>query len=108
MIDDASWYDRFAGRARVESGNDIATVLALASRSDVISFSGGFPDPQALDRGAVAEIVGELSAGVDTLPFQYGPTGGVASFRNYVSERLATLEERRVGGDELLITSGGI
>src|SRR5579862_2647133 len=106
--DNASWFDRFADRARVESGNEIATVLSLASRSDVISFSGGFPDPQSLDRVAVAEIVAELSSGVDTLPFEYGPTGGVASFRNYVGERLGTLEQRRVGEDELLITSGGI
>jgi 2-aminoadipate transaminase len=108
QIDNASWFDRFADRARVESGNDIAIVLGLASRTDVISFAGGFPDPQSLDRSAVAEIVGELSSGGDTLPFQYGPTRGVDSFRNYVSERLAALERRRVGEDELLITSGGI
>lgn len=107
-IDDASWYERFADRARVESGKDIAVVMALASRTDVISFSGGFPDPHALDREAVAKIVAELTAGVDMLPFQYGPTGGVASFRTYVIERVGTVEERDPGEAELLITSGGI
>lgn len=104
----AQWRELFAGRARADIGDEIARIMALAGRTDIISFAGGFPDPAALDRGALARIVTELVASGDLSPFLYAPTRGLPGLRDYIAKRLETLEGLAVGDDELLITSGGV
>ena len=40
------WSERFAARTRSDVGAEIQKILALAARTDVISFAGGIPDPE--------------------------------------------------------------
>ncbi|MBD0290706.1 MAG: PLP-dependent aminotransferase family protein [Thermoleophilia bacterium] len=101
------WSDRFAARARADSG-EIAAILALAARADVISFAGGIPDPVTFPRGELAAILAELAERNDVTAFQYGPTEGLASTRAWLRERLARLEGRAPADEELTVTSGGI
>ncbi|MBD0317984.1 MAG: PLP-dependent aminotransferase family protein [Thermoleophilia bacterium] len=103
----SAWSQRFAARARAESG-EIAAILALAARADVISFAGGIPDPVTFPRGELAAILAELAEAGDITAFQYGPTEGLASTRAWLGERLACLEGRAPGDGELMVTSGGI
>ena len=56
------WTASFARRARTLGGGEITAILALAGASDVITFSGGFPDPQTFPAGVLAEISGRLLA----------------------------------------------
>ena len=42
----------FAARTRGDVGEGIASVLALLGMPDVISFAGGFPDPETFPRSA--------------------------------------------------------
>ena len=102
------WKERFASRARLDSSTEIATIMALAGRTDLISFSGGFPDPAALDRAALASIARDISSSTDPTAFQYAPTEGLPGLRAFIAERLSTLEHAHVGAGDLIVTSGGI
>ncbi len=102
------WSERFAARTRSDVGGEIAMILALAARTDVISFAGGIPDPETFPGEALAEILAELAEARDVTAFQYGPTAGLASTRAYLGDRLESLQGRRPADDELMVTSGGI
>src|SRR5947209_8485951 len=91
---------RFAERTRAGAGDGIAAILGLLGNPDLISFAGGFPDPQTFPSGRVAELAGEL----DSSAFQYAPTRGLEGTRDAIAGRL----DRRPEDAELLVTSGGI
>jgi 2-aminoadipate transaminase len=98
----------FAARTRGGAGGAIAELLAITGRADVISFAGGIPDPETLPGEALAEILRDLALARDERAFQYGPTEGLASMREYLTERVAGLEGQRPEPGELLVTSGGV
>src|SRR6476659_8210172 len=89
-----SWQALLAERTRVDGGDGIAAILGLL----------GNPDPLTFPAGRVAELARSL----DTSAFQYAPTQGLAGTRDAVAGRLESLQGRRPGDDELMITSGGI
>jgi 2-aminoadipate transaminase len=102
------WTASFARRARGLGGGEITAILALAGASDVITFSGGFPDPETFPAGVLAQISARLVAGDAAVALQYSATEGLASLRGYLAGRLERLEGRRPGPGELMVTSGGI
>lgn len=102
------WDARIARRTRTLGGGEMTAILALAGATDVITFSGGFPDPATFRTGLLAEIAARLITTDPGVTLQYAATQGLASVREYVSGRLASLEGRAPGADELMITSGGI
>ncbi len=102
------WEAGVARRTRTLGGGEITAILALAGATDVITFSGGFPDPSTFPTGVLAEIAARLITSEPGVTLQYSATEGLASVRDYVSGRLASLEGRAPGAGELMITSGGI
>ena len=102
------WDTVFAGRTRGGAGEGLIQILAMAGRTDVLSFAGGLPDPETFPGREIAEILGELAEAGDPSPFQYSPTAGLPGPRDYVASRLETLEGRRPDDGELLLTSGAI
>ena len=102
-------WDAFAAtRTRGDVGEGIASVLALLGRPDVISFAGGFPDPETFPRERISELLQEFLAAGENSAFQYAPTRGLAGPLDAFADRLETLQGRRPADDELLITSGAI
>src|SRR4051794_33786810 len=99
-----SWQALLAERTRVGGGDGIAAILGLLGNPDLISFAGGFPDPQTFPAERVAELVQSLDASA----FQYAPTQGLAGTLDAVAGRLESLQGRRPEEAELMITSGGI
>jgi len=97
-----------ARRTQTLGGGEITAILALAGATDVITFSGGFPDPATFPASMLAEIAARLITSDPAVALQYSATEGIASVRDYVSGRLASLESRAPGAGELMITSGGI
>jgi 2-aminoadipate transaminase len=95
-------------RTRGDVGDGIASVLALLGRPDVISFAGGFPDPETFPRERVAALLQEFAAAGESTAFQYAPTRGLAGALDVFADRLERLQARRPAEDELMITSGGI
>ncbi len=102
------WDALLAARARGDVGDGIASVLAFLGRPDVISFAGGFPDPETFPRARVTTLLQELAASGEPTAFQYAPTRGLAGLLDALASRLETLQGHRPEDDELLITSGAI
>ena len=102
------WDALLAARARSDVGDGIASVLAFLGQPDVISFAGGFPDPETFPRARVTTLLQELAASGEATAFQYAPTRGLAGLLDALAGRLETLQGRRPEDDELLITSGAI
>jgi 2-aminoadipate transaminase len=103
-----NWDDVLARRTRVLGGGEITAILSLAGARDIITFSGGFPDPATFPAGVLAQIAAALIEQEPGVALQYAPTEGLASTRDYVAGRLAAAEGRAPAAAELMITSGGI
>src|SRR5688500_15764144 len=103
-----SWEALVAARTRGDVGEGIASVLAMLGKPDVISFAGGFPDPETFPRERVSTLFQEFVATGETSAFQYAPTRGLAGPLDALAGRLERLQGRRPADDELLITSGAI
>ena len=58
------WDERLARRTHTLGGSEITAILALAGATDVITFSGGFPEPATFSTGALADIAARLIAQV--------------------------------------------
>ena len=102
------WTESFARRTRALGGGEITAILALAGATDVITFSGGFPDPATFPRDVLGEIAGRLVAQDVAVALQYSQTEGLPSLRDYLAGRLEVLQGRRPAAGELMVTSGGI
>jgi len=102
------WDSGLAGRAKTLGGGEITAILALAGASDVITFSGGFPDPATFPTSVLAEIATRLITGDPGVALQYSATEGIAGVRDYISGRLVSVQGRAPGAGELMVTSGGI
>lgn len=107
-LEQHDWSAGLAQRTRTLGGGEITAILALAGATDVITFSGGFPDPATFPAEILGEIAGRLIAGDAAVALQYTATEGIAGVRDYVAGRLESLEGARPGPGELMITSGGI
>jgi 2-aminoadipate transaminase len=102
------WDAHFAARTRADVGDGIASVLALLGLPDLISFAGGFPDPETFPRERAAALLAEFAVAGEASAFQYAPTRGLAGPRDALAARLEALQGRRPDDGELLITSGAI
>jgi len=103
-----AWSDRFSARSRLDLGGDIASILALANAGDVISFGGGFPDPETFPGTALADLLRDLLSSGDPSVLQYSPTQGLETTRSYLRSRLRAVDGAEPGESELMVTSGGI
>jgi 2-aminoadipate transaminase len=98
----------FARRTTTGSGDGLTAILALADRSDVISFAGGFPDPATFPGVELSEIVRHLVEQGDVSALQYAPVAGLAGPRAFLRERVAQRQGHEPREDELMVTSGTI
>jgi 2-aminoadipate transaminase len=98
----------FAARTRGDVGEGIASVLALLGMPNVISFAGGFPDPETFPRERTASLLHEFAVAGEASAFQYAPTRGLAGPLDALAGRLEMLQGRRPAEGELSITSGAI
>jgi 2-aminoadipate transaminase len=102
------WDELLARRTHALGGGEITAILSLAGATDVITFSGGFPEPATFSTGVLADIAARLIAEDPAVALQYSATEGLAGVREYLAGRLAAQEGRAPGTGELMITSGGI
>jgi len=102
------WTTSFARRTQTLGGGEITAILSLAGATDVITFSGGFPDPATFPREVLGEIAAKLIATDVAVALQYSPTEGLPGLRDYVGGRLESQQGHRPAAGELMITSGGI
>src|SRR6266851_4132905 len=65
------WDADVATRTQTLGGGEITAILALAGATDVITFSGGFPDPATFPTGMLAEIAARLITSDPGVVLQY-------------------------------------
>jgi len=102
------WAETFAHRTRTDVGGGLAEILALAGATDVISFSGGFPDPATFPGPVLADLLRGVIDSGDPSALQYGPTPGLPGPRDYIASRVEAREGSRPAESELLVTSGAV
>ncbi len=87
-------------------GSPVRDLLALAERSEVISFAGGLPAPELFDIAGLRDAFGRALAGAAAARnLQYAATEGDPSLRRQVAERL-TSRWLPTSASDVLITSG--
>ncbi len=106
MTGTATWDPAFAQRTRADVGEEIARIMALSGATDIITLSGGFPDPSTFPGAELASIFDKIAT--DPVALQYAPTAGIPSFRDWLADRLQQMEGHRPRSAELIVTSGGI
>jgi 2-aminoadipate transaminase len=102
------WEKLFAARAGADVGEGIAAILSLLGLPGLISFAGGFPDPETFPRERAAALLAEFAASGETSAFQYAPTRGLAGPLDALARRLEATQGRLPDDGELLVTSGAI
>lgn len=105
---DRSWEHLFAARTRAGVGSGLEAILALAGDTALISFAGGFPDPQTFPTEKAALLLAEMADSGESAAFQYAPTRGLPGALDATADRLERLQGLRPGDGELLMTSGAI
>lgn len=107
-LEHRDWDAGLAQRARTLGGGEITAILSLAGATDVITFSGGFPDPATFPAGVLASIAARLITEDAAVALQYAATEGLTTLRSFITERLAAQHGTAPGPGEVMITSGGI
>lgn len=97
----------FSARGRAGADPELAIILA-GPPPGTLGMTGGFPNASTFPSDELAEIATRLVRDEPGLALQYTPSAGIPSFREYLLERTAKLQEREPAADELMVTSGGM
>jgi len=101
------WNTVYSSRIDSMGHSDVVEMLKLAERPDVISFAGGLPDPATFLLEEIREVFEEVVAERGRAVLGYGPTAGIAPFREWLAEHMTQLG-RPSKVEECLVTTGGI
>ncbi|HEY6031390.1 MAG TPA: PLP-dependent aminotransferase family protein, partial [Gaiellaceae bacterium] len=102
-----TWDDLVAARALVDD-DALAEVMRASNAPGVISFAGGFPNPETFPWETLPEVVAAIVGARDATAFQYPPVPGLPSTLDFMASRIERIEGARPEEGELLMTSGGI
>ncbi len=97
----------FATRLEGMRHSDVASILRLAERPDVLSFAGGLPAPEAFLLEEIEALYAEVLHKTGRAALGYGPTAGIVGFRETLGTWMAR-HGRPTRPDEILVTTGGI
>lgn len=96
----------FALRAQNTTNSDLAELFKLAEQPDVISFAGGFPDPDWFIE-EIEEISMEILKNYKNVALQYSPVAGLSNIRDYIAERMSS-QNMNIQLSNVLVTSGSL
>jgi len=100
-------YTRFIAKAsEVFKASEIRELLKVVEARKVISFAGGYPDPQTFPRESLAKIAYEVVLNYGDKALQYSPTKGVTAFRETLVRYLRSSEVKVASEDDVIITTG--
>ncbi len=101
------WNTLYSSRIDSMGHSDVAEMLKLAERPEIISFAGGLPDPAIYHLEEIKEVYEEVLTQKGHAALTYGPTVGVTPFREWLAEHMTRLG-RPSKVDECLVSTGGI
>jgi 2-aminoadipate transaminase len=105
-LDTDPYLERYASRVRGMSASAIRALFAVASRPEIVSFAGGNPAVEALDFGAVEDVVRQVVRDAGATALQYGVGQGRPELREHLVAVMAQ-EGITAHADELIVTVGG-
>jgi 2-aminoadipate transaminase len=87
--------------------SEIRDLMSLATRNDIISFAGGMPDNNLFPIDEMDTIYHNLSLQEKQVAMQYGPTAGLPTLLESLSNYLET-KGLPVSENKILITTGSL
>jgi 2-aminoadipate transaminase len=102
-----NWNTLYSSRIDSMGHSDVVELLKLAERPEVISFAGGLPDPETFLLEEIKQAFEEALSQRGGAVLGYGPTAGIAPFREWLAEHMTGLG-RPSKAEECLVTTGGI
>jgi 2-aminoadipate transaminase len=105
-LDTDPYLERYAAGVRGMSASAIRALFAVASRPEIVSFAGGNPAVEALDLGAVEDVVSQVIRESGAAALQYGIGQGRPELREQLVDVMA-MEGVTAHADDLVITAGG-
>ena len=95
----------FSDRAKELRASEVRELLKLLQVPDMISFAGGFPNPETFPAELIREIVNDVLKKDGPQALQYGITEGYMPLREAVADRMIK-KGMRVTKDNIVIVSG--
>jgi 2-aminoadipate transaminase len=99
------WADRYASRMANVRTSAVRDLFSAATRSDMISFSGGMPEISLVPLDEVAAVAASAIAQFGREALQYGSSEGRPQIRSVVTDLMAEVGVR-VRPDDIVITAG--
>lgn len=99
------WSDEYSRRMSHMRRSAVRDLFAAASRSDIISLSGGMPDIRKLPLDKVTEVAQATIQQEGVAALQYGGTEGRIETRDVIAG-LMTDFDIHVKGDDVIVTAG--
>lgn len=96
---------RVASRMKLVKTSPIRELLALAADPAIISFGGGYPDPEAFPTADLAASYQRAVADHGRTALQYAASEGIPRLREQIAERMRA-EGVACGPEHVLITQG--
>ncbi|MFO7986796.1 MAG: PLP-dependent aminotransferase family protein [Desulfatiglandaceae bacterium] len=101
------WNELYSGRVASMGHSDVAAMLKLAERPEVISFAGGLPDPDTFLLEETRAVFEKVLTRMGTTALGYGPVHGITPLREWLAEHMTRMG-RPTRMTECLVTTGGI
>ena len=102
------WKDTFSDRMNLIGDTAVIELLKLAERPDVLSFEGGLPDSATFPMEAMKNVTNQVFVDHGSMALQYGPTAGYTALREWVAQRMGSVEGVTATMDDIMITSGAV
>ncbi len=96
----------FSERAKELRASEVRELLKLLQVPDMISFAGGFPNPETFPTELIREITNEVLRKDGAQALQYGITEGYMPLREAVADRMNGKGMKKVTKDNVIIVSG--
>jgi len=95
----------FAKRIKRMENGELAEIMSLVGRDDIISFAGGIPADEIFPFEKLSRLIEQLLREKGASVFQYASTGGNKLLKDYI---IAFLKERNIPAQRknILITTG--
>lgn len=97
---------RFARRATLTQDSFITEIFKYLQDKEVISFSGGFPNPSTFPLVELQASAQKVFLNEGSSVLQYATTNGDLTLRKFISDRYRVRQEFEIAADQILITSG--
>ena len=95
----------YSDRAEKMRKSVIRELLKVTQDPEVISFAGGFPNPDSFPIDDLKDVEKYVMDHQGKTALQYGPTQGITQLREIIAERAAK-EGIKTSADEIIIMSG--